>query len=48
MKPRSAVMLAGKGGVVTWLDDHDVWQTSTAYAEAPVPTWCRPSSRHPG
>ena len=38
MKPRSAVMLAGHRGVVSWLDDHDVWATSTAYAETPVPT----------
>lgn len=36
-KPRSAVMLAGKGGVVTWLDDHNLWATSTAYSEAPDP-----------
>ena len=38
MKPRSAIMLAGRRGVVSWLDDHDVWATSTAYAEAPDPT----------
>jgi len=38
MKPRSAVMLAGHRGVVSWLDDHDAWATSTAYAEAPDPT----------
>ena len=38
MKPRSAVMLAGHRGVVSWLDDRDVWATSTAYAEAPNPT----------
>ena len=37
MKPRSAVMLAGHRGVVSWLDDHDVWATSTAFADSPVP-----------
>ena len=36
-KPRSAVMLAGKAGVVTWLDDHNLWATSTAYSSAPDP-----------
>ena len=30
-------MLAGSGGVVSWLDDHNVWATSTAFAEAPDP-----------
>jgi len=38
MKPRSAIMLAGHNGVVTWLDDHDVWATSTAFAPAPDAT----------
>jgi hypothetical protein len=37
IKPRSAIMLAGSGGVVTWLDDHNVWATSSAFAEAPDP-----------
>lgn len=36
-KPRSAVMLAGHGGLVTWRDDEDVWATSTAFAAAPDP-----------
>jgi predicted AlkP superfamily pyrophosphatase or phosphodiesterase len=38
MKPRSAIMLAGHSGVVTWLDDHDVWATSTAFGAAPDAT----------
>jgi hypothetical protein len=37
IKPRSAIMLAGSGGVVTWLDDHNVWATSSAFAKAPDP-----------
>ncbi len=37
LKPRSAIMLAGKGGIVTWLDDRNVWATSTAYSETPHP-----------
>ena len=37
LKPRSAIMLAGKGGIVTWLDDRNVWATSTAYRETPHP-----------
>ncbi len=37
MKPRSAVMLAGRGGnAVTWFSDTNVWATSTAFALAPV------------
>ncbi|MEZ5283424.1 MAG: alkaline phosphatase family protein [Vicinamibacterales bacterium] len=35
IKPRSAIMLAGHGGVVTWLDDRNKWATSTAFADAP-------------
>jgi hypothetical protein len=35
IKPRSAIMIAGKGGVVTWTDDHNKWATSTAYSPAP-------------
>lgn len=34
-KPRSAIMLAGKSGVVTWLDDHNWWATSTAFTATP-------------
>lgn len=38
MKPRSTVMLAGKGGTaVTWFADTNVWATSTAYTGALVP-----------
>lgn len=37
MKPRSAIMLAGKGGIVTWLDDRNVWATSTAFSETAHP-----------
>lgn len=37
MKPRSAVMLAGHGGVVTWFSDANTWSTSTAFAASPVP-----------
>ena len=37
VKPRSAVMMAGKGATaVTWVGA-DGWQTSTAFASAPVP-----------
>jgi predicted AlkP superfamily pyrophosphatase or phosphodiesterase len=34
-KPRSAIMMAGTGGVVTWTDDHNRWATSTAFATTP-------------
>jgi predicted AlkP superfamily pyrophosphatase or phosphodiesterase len=39
LKARSAIMLAGHGGdAVTWMSDSlDSWETSTAYAAAPVP-----------
>lgn len=37
MKPRSAVMLAGHGGVVTWFSDANTWATSTAFTPAPLP-----------
>jgi arylsulfatase A-like enzyme len=37
IKPRSAIMLAGRAGVVTWVDDRNRWATSTAYAAAPDP-----------
>jgi predicted AlkP superfamily pyrophosphatase or phosphodiesterase len=38
MKPRSAAMMAGHGGTaVTWFADTNVWGTSTAYAQAPIP-----------
>jgi predicted AlkP superfamily pyrophosphatase or phosphodiesterase len=38
MKPRSAAMMAGHGGTaVTWFADSNVWGTSTAFAQGPVP-----------
>ncbi|MCC7179813.1 MAG: alkaline phosphatase family protein [Acidobacteria bacterium] len=37
IKPRSAIMMAGSGGVVAWTDDRNRWATSTAYAAAPDP-----------
>ena len=39
LKARSAIMLAGHGGdAVTWISESlDGWETSTAYAQAPVP-----------
>ncbi len=36
VKPRSAIMLAGHGGVATWRDDENVWASSSAY-DAPDP-----------
>lgn len=36
MKPRSAVMLAGHGGHVTWFSDADSWATSTAFTPTPL------------
>lgn len=47
MKPRSAIMLAGHAGVVTWLDDSNVWATSTAFATAPDPDVQAFVSAHP-
>jgi predicted AlkP superfamily pyrophosphatase or phosphodiesterase len=38
MKPRSTVMLAGRGGTaVTWFADSNVWATSTAFAAKTIP-----------
>lgn len=39
LKARSAIMLAGHGGdAVTWISDSlDGWETSTVYAQVPVP-----------
>ena len=38
MKPRSAAMMAGHGGTaVTWFADSNVWGSSTAYTDAPLP-----------
>lgn len=36
LKPRSAVMMAGHGGTVTWFSDANGWASSTAFATAPV------------
>lgn len=47
IKPRSAIMLAGNGGVVSWLDDHNVWATSSAFAPAPDPDVQAFVSAHP-
>jgi predicted AlkP superfamily pyrophosphatase or phosphodiesterase len=38
MKPRSAVMMVGRGArTVTWFADSNVWGSSTAFTAAPVP-----------
>lgn len=37
MKPRSAVMMAGHGGTVTWFSDANSWATSTAFTPTPIP-----------
>lgn len=37
MKPRSAVMMAGHGGTVTWFSDSNSWATSTAFTTMPIP-----------
>jgi predicted AlkP superfamily pyrophosphatase or phosphodiesterase len=38
LKARSAIMLAGHGGDVIWMNDtNDGWQTSTAFTGEPVP-----------
>lgn len=47
IKPRSAIMMVGKGGVVTWTDDHNKWATSTAFASAPDPDVQAFISAHP-
>jgi len=47
IKPRSAIMMAGKSGVVTWTDDHNKWATSTAYSAAPDPDVQAFISAHP-
>ncbi len=46
-KPRSAIMLAGKGGMATWLDDRDRWATSTAFSPAPEPAVASFIETHP-
>lgn len=47
IKPRSAIMLAGKSGTVTWLDDNNVWATSTAFTPQPVPAIAAFLTRQP-
>jgi predicted AlkP superfamily pyrophosphatase or phosphodiesterase len=48
MKPRSTVMLAGRGGTaVTWFGDSNAWATSTAFASGPVPEVARYVAAHP-
>lgn len=37
VKPRSAIMLAGHGGIATWIDEKNAMATSTAFAETPHP-----------
>ena len=47
IKPRSAVMMAGRGATaVTWVGNGQ-WQSSTAYAAAPLPSIERSVGRHP-
>jgi hypothetical protein len=46
-KPRSAIMLAGKGGLVTWLDERNVWATSTAYVDGRYSPVSRYLAEHP-
>jgi hypothetical protein len=46
-KPRSAIMLAGKGGLVTWLDERNVWATSTAYVDGRYSPVGRYLAEHP-
>jgi hypothetical protein len=48
MKPRSTVMLAGRGGTaVTWFGDSNSWATSTAFAATPLPDVAAYVSSHP-
>lgn len=37
IKPRSAIMLAGQAGIVTWVDDANVMATSSAFGESAHP-----------
>ncbi len=47
IKPRSAVMMAGRGATaVTWAGSGH-WQSSTAYTAAPLPSIARSVNRHP-
>lgn len=49
LKARSAIMLAGHAGdAVTWLSESlDAWETSSAYAKAPVPQVAQYVGQHP-
>lgn len=47
LKPRSAIMMAGKGGIVTWLDDNNKWGSSTAFLAAGDPDVQSFVDRHP-
>jgi predicted AlkP superfamily pyrophosphatase or phosphodiesterase len=49
LKARSAIMLAGHGGTaVTWISETlDAWETSTAFASAPVPQVQEYVTAHP-
>ena len=49
LKARSAIMMAGHGGdAVTWISESlDSWETSTAYAQAPVPQVKAYADAHP-
>lgn len=47
LKPRSAIMMAGKGATaVTWAGVTG-WQTSTAFSAEPVPAVARAAAAHP-
>jgi predicted AlkP superfamily pyrophosphatase or phosphodiesterase len=47
MKPRSAVMMAGHGGTVTWISDTNSWATSTAFTKTLVPEIASYVQAHP-
>lgn len=47
MKPRSAVMMAGHGGTVTWFSDANTWATSTAFTKTPIPEVAAFVQAHP-
>lgn len=47
LKPRSAIMMAGKGATAaTWVGPGG-WQTSTAFSAEPVPAVARAAAAHP-
>lgn len=47
MKPRSAIMMAGHGGTVTWFSDTNGWASSTAFTQAPLPEIASFVQAHP-